>query len=195
MQQLKITLPWHGCRGLLFSPAALLTQDRDSAGNDPEAATHHLGWGLSVVRKQIPLVPKERASSLLPEPLKAEMITTSRWNPEGTSVDGVHDLSCSFTFSWLVYQPCFSPTVAPPSICKQPFELSLPVFLGHPVSNFLSTSLQLKVQSRSHSGHFIWELYHRNAHWHSVSGCVGNSENLGFYFQIHPQLHQALPFS
>lgn len=77
MQQFEITLPWHGCRGLLLSPAALLTQDRDSAGSDPEAATHHLGRGLSVVRKQIPPVPKERASSTQsPEPLKAEMITT-----------------------------------------------------------------------------------------------------------------------
>lgn len=183
-------------RGLFFSPAALLTLDRDSAGSDPEAATHHLGGGLSVVRKQIPPVPKERASSTqLPEPPEAELITTSRWNSEGTSVDGVHYLSCSFVSGTHVYQPCFSPAVSPLSIWKQPFRWSLPIFPGHPVGNFLSTSLQLEVQSRSHRGCFIWKLYHRNVHWHSVSDCVGNSENLGFYFQIHPQLHQALPFS
>lgn len=60
---------------------------------------------------------------------------------------------------------------------------------------FLYTSLQLEVYSRSHNGYFIWKPYDRNLHWHSISGCVGNSENLRFYFQIHPQLNQMLPFS
>lgn len=70
-----------------------------------------------------------------------------------TPADGVHYLSCSCALGTHVYQPCFSPAVAPPSICKQPFERSLPVFPGRrPVSNFLSTSLRPAVQSRSHSG-------------------------------------------
>lgn len=59
---------------------------------------------------------------------------------------------------------------------------------------FLYTSFQLEVYSRSYNGYFIWKPYDRNLHWHSISGCVGNSENLRFYFQIHPQLNQTLPF-
>lgn len=37
------------------------------------------------------------------------------------------------------------PAVDPPSKCKQPVELSLPVFPGHTVNSLLSTSLQLEV--------------------------------------------------
>lgn len=59
---------------------------------------------------------------------------------------------------------------------------------------FWFASLQLEVHSRSHNSYVIWKPYDRNLHWHSISGCVGNSENLWFYFQIHPQLTQTPPF-
>lgn len=80
---------------------------------------------------------------------------------EGTSVNGTYP---EFQLSMLAHvkHSCFFPAADPPSMCKQPFELPLPVFPGHLVSNFLSTSLQLKVYSRSHSGYFIWNPCHRN---------------------------------
>lgn len=62
--------------------------------------------------------------------------------------------------------------------------LPLPVFPGHPVNCWLSTSLQLQV----HLGHTMVGLF--GSHITEIctelsnSGCVGDSENLRSYFQI-----------
>lgn len=89
------------------------------------------------------------------------------------------------SFLLLTFQPCVNSHFNCHYLYSQDILLTI----------FLYTSLQLEVYSRSHNGCFIWKPYDRNLHWHSVSGRVGNSENLRFYFQIHPQLNQTLPFS
>lgn len=83
-----------------------------------------------------------------------------------------------------VEHSCSFPAVDLPRVCKQSFELSLPVFQDILLTIFLSASLQLEVHSRSYNGCFIWKPYQRNLHWHSVSGCVGNSETSDFTFKF-----------
>lgn len=141
----------------------------------------HPGGGLCVVRKQIPPVPKERGSSKqLPAPLKAELITTSRWNSEGASIDGVLYLSSSFALDTHVFTSLVSLLL-----------LSLQAYVNSHLSGrclysqdiLLAVFCPLPCSQRYSQGHtvaILFENCQRNLHLHSVSGCADNLKTVDF---------------
>lgn len=154
-------------------PLPLGIKTVDSADGDPEAATQPLGGDLASARKQLSQVHEERASH-------AQLPKTYSTRSQDLAIrgDGVYYLSCNVVcltfFLLLTLRACVNSLL----------NLPLPVFPGHPVNCWLSTSLQLEV----HSGHTMAGLF--GSHITEIctklsnSGCVGDSENLGSYFQI-----------